>query len=735
VLDPGHDEHLIIGTDAGIYESWDEGLTWRHFPNLPVSQFYKLALDNSEPFYNLLGGAQDLGTLHGPSRTTNSEGVRNQDWYVPLGADGYACAFDPEQPDLAYMEIQVGSLHRYDRRSHELVDIRPVPEPGDPPERWNWDAPLLISPHSPARLYYGSQRLWRSDDRGNSWKPVSGDLTLGRNRYELEMAGRVHSVDALYDNGAMSIYATTTTISESPLVEGLLYVGTDDGLIRVSEDGGATWRRAGRLPGVPELSFVNDLQASLHDPDTVYAAIDAHKLGDYRPLLFESTNRGKSWTSIAGDLPERTIVWAIEQDHVVEELLFAGTEFGLYFSPDHGRRWLELAGAPTIPFRDVELQRRDSDLVGASFGRGFYVLDDYGPLRELAAALEGEAALFPVRDAWWYVPSVPGQARGLPTLGSTLWVAPNPPFGAVFTYFVRDVPKTSKEQRSEREELLRESGDDVPFPGWERLRAERLEGNPRLLLTVRDTDGTPLRRLSGPTETGVHRVAWDLRLPAPDALDLDEPGFVPPWVDAPQGPLAPPGRYRVELALLSGDGLRPLGQPREFEVKPVPSSFFPEPDYAEVAAFQRETADLLRRAAGAAAEVRRTEERVRYLREALKETPAATAELSTRIDGFVAALDSIKLELFGDPDRRRLNEAGVPSVLGRVRGVAGAHWQTRQAPTETQRRSLEIARSRFASLSASLKRLIETDLAAIEAGMEAAGAPWTPGRPLPEESR
>ena len=223
------------------------------------------------------------------------EGVRNRDWYVPLGADGYACAFDPQDPNIAYMEIQVGRLNRYDRLNHELLDIRPVPAPGDPPERFNWDAPLLISPHSSSRLYFGSQRLWRSDDRGDSWTPVSGDLTRNRNRYELEMMGRVWSVDALYDNGAMSMYGTLTTVSESPLAEGLLYVGTDDGLIQVSENGGDDWRAVGSLPGVPELSFVNDIEASLHDPDTVFAALDGHKTGVFRPLLFASADRGRTW--------------------------------------------------------------------------------------------------------------------------------------------------------------------------------------------------------------------------------------------------------------------------------------------------------------------------------------------------------------------------------------------------------------------------------------------------------
>ena len=220
-IDPANGRHLLAGTDAGLYESFDEGTTWRHFPNLPVSQFYKLALDNAEPFYNILGGAQDLGTLHGPSRTMNGEGVRNRDWYAPLGADGYATTFDPTDPAIAFIQSQQGNLQRVNLVNHELINIRPLPAPGDQPERWNWDSPIIASLHSEGTIYHASQRVWRSDDRGNSWRAVSGDLTRNDNRYELPMAGRVRSVDALYGNSAMSLYSTISAVSESPVAEGV----------------------------------------------------------------------------------------------------------------------------------------------------------------------------------------------------------------------------------------------------------------------------------------------------------------------------------------------------------------------------------------------------------------------------------------------------------------------------------------------------------------------------------
>lgn len=178
-IDPANGNHLLVGTDAGLYESFDEGKTFRHFPNLPVAQIYKVALNNREPFYDILAGVQDQGTLHGPSRTLNGDGIRNQDWYVPLGADGYGVAFDPRDPDLLYLMFQEGMLFRKDRRNGEGLLIRPQPAEGDEPERWNWDSPLLVSPHHPDRIYYGSQRVWQSDDRGGTWTPISGDLTDG----------------------------------------------------------------------------------------------------------------------------------------------------------------------------------------------------------------------------------------------------------------------------------------------------------------------------------------------------------------------------------------------------------------------------------------------------------------------------------------------------------------------------------------------------------------------------
>ena len=577
----------------------------------------------------------------------------------------------------------------------------------------------------------GSQRLWCSEDKGDSWTAVSPDLTRNQNRYELPFMGRVWGVDDLYDTGAMSQYATISHLCESPLVARLLYVGTDDGLIQVSEDGGATWRQAAELPDVPEMSIINNVKASWHEADTVYAIANAHQIGDFSPYLFVSHDRGHSWQSAMGDLPENHLIWAIEQDHVKADLLFIATEFGLYFTVNSGENWHKLSGnAPTISFRDLKLQRRDGDLVGASFGRGFYVLDDYAPLRYMSEALLAEEGhLFPVRDAWWYVPYQPMQSPGQSTLGSTSFKVANPDFGATFTYYLREDVLTAQKTRQKAEKKLREAGENVPFPGWETLRQEATEGKPHVLLLVRDADGRPLRWLEGATKAGLQRTSWDLRLPLPNPIDLVAPEFDPPWMQPPKGPLVAPGQYSVELWLVTDEGIGPLSDQQSFTVKALPTA--PSgTDFDEATGFQQETADLLRQVAGAGKEIERTQYRLRHLAAAVLATPRADTSLFARVTALETTLAGLRLRLMNDEVRGKLNEPSAPSIQQRLQrtflGVSG----TRQMPTLTQRRSVEIAQTDFTVLRQELAMLIEQDLDQLETELEAAGAPWTPGRRL-----
>lgn len=726
-IDPANPRRMIAGSDAGLYETFDRGATWRHFPNLPIAQFYKVAASNGAPFYDLLAGAQDLGTLLGPARTMTTEGVRNEDWLVPLGADGYGVAFDPAEPDVMYMMTQQGNLQRFDRRSGETMPIQPQAAPGDPAERWNWDSPVLISPHDSNRIYYASQRLWASNDRGDSWQAISGDLTTDTDRYTLPYMGRVWELDALHDNGAMSKYATLTTISESPLAAGTIWVGSDDGLIHGTTDAGATWIRASDLPGVPERSFINKVVAGEHDASTVFAVADAHKVGDYTPYVFRSDDGGRSWTSIRGDLPDGEVLWALQQDHVEAGLLFLAGETALWFTLNGGTNWHRVAGAPTIAFRDVQLHRRDDDVIGGTFGRGIWILDDYAPLRAMAqGALGAAGGVMPLRDAWWYVPTMINQATGRPTLGSDAWEGDNPPFGATFTVHVPVVPETAADERRATERELRASGADVPFPGYETLRSERNESGARVLVRVSDATGRVVRRVPVPVREGVHRVTWDLRHPAPNPVSFANPSFRPPWVTDPTGPLAAPGTYSAQLVMAEGEQVTEIGAPQTFEVVPVPTAPAGT-DFAAAEAFNVRVADLLRRISIAGAEMGQASERIRYMRAALDRTPGAPATLYGEMDLLDRALDDLRLRLNGDPVRGSLSQSQAPSISNRAGNAAGS-WGTRQMPTTTQRTSLQIAEADFAALQSEIAAFFAGELARVEEALANAGAPWTPGR-------
>jgi photosystem II stability/assembly factor-like uncharacterized protein len=737
-IDPDDPRHLIVGCDGGVYESHDRGANWHFFANLPVTQFYKVSVDQSEPFYLVYGGTQDNNTLGGPSRTRSGHGILNRDWFVTVGGDGFETQVDPTDPQIVYSQYQNGGLVRHDRASGEILDVQPQPAPGDPPLRWNWSSPLLISPHAPTRLYYGANRLFRSDDRGDSWRPVSPDLTRQLDRNRLRVMGRVWPIDTVAKNASTSFFGNLVSLAESPVAEGLLYTGSDDGLVQVSEDGGANWRRVDRVPGVPEMTYVADLDASLHDAGTVYAAFDNHKQGDFKPYLLKSLDRGRTWTSVAGDLPERGTVYAVAEDHRDPRLLFAGTEFGAFFTLDGGSHWIRLTGGlPTIAVYDLEIQRREDDLVLATFGRGFYILDDYSPLRGLAReTLEAEAVLFPVPPAAVYMESYELGFPGKGFQGDSFYAAPNPPFGAVFTYYLKDDAKTLAEQRRERElELAGEEDEPVEaeaggigYPPWEELRAEAREEEPMIILTVSDAEGRVVRRLTGPAEAGFHRVAWDLRYPPADPTSIEPPAPRAPWDPPPMGPLAVPGSYTVSLARRVRDEVTPIGQPQTFETVPLGLGTLATEDFAELVAFQKQTARLQRAVLGAARALAEADSRLDHLAAAYLATPAADPALRVAIDRLDDRLEVLGVDLLGDEVVRNRNEPTPSSIVEMVQNVVYGHWTTTAAPTRTHRDSYARAAAAFAGFLAGFRALAEEELPALEAAMEAAGAPWTPGR-------
>ncbi|MBB4080487.1 photosystem II stability/assembly factor-like uncharacterized protein [Lewinella aquimaris] len=716
-------DYLLIGTDAGLYESFDLAENWRFIDNMPITQYYKVAVDDRKPFYHIFGGTQDNGSHGGPSRTDSESGIRNGDWYKTLFADGHQSATEPGNPDIIYAETQQGGLHRVDLKTGEPVLVQPQAREGDPHERFNWDAPIVVSPHDPKRLYFASYRVWRSDDRGDDWTPISGDLTRNEERLALPIMGGIQSWDNPWDVRAMSNYNTITSLSESPVKEGLLWAGTDDGILQVSEDGGDNWRKimVSSLPGVPERAFINDVKADKYDANTVYLSLDNHKEGDYAPYLYKSTDLGRSWTDLGSSLPAGTLVWRLVQDFEQPNLLFVGTENGIYTSLDGGKAWKKLAGTPTIPFRDLAIQERENDLVGASFGRSFWILDDYSPLREMNDAnLNREAHLFTPRDAWWYSP------RGNdPEVGANIYAAENPPFGAVITYHLRDGFVSKEEARKEAEKKMTEAETPLTFPGYAALDAEQNEVAPKVWLTIFAADGSVVRKLEVDASEGIHRATWDLRYPSTRAIrpGQTEEGGGGRWS---AGALAAPGTYTATLAMEERGEVRELAGPVSFEVKPLHEPTVAGPDAQEYDAYRSEVREVQDQLATVQEFMDEAEDQLRAMETALSRAAIAPGALNGKLYSLRQELTELQYQINGSPSRAEIGEKNPPDISDFF--SAGARGlSTTYGPTPNHRRSLGIAAGRLEKLLPDIERLRDRTIPALQRELREAGAPYLIG--------
>jgi len=732
-INPENTNYYLNGNDGGVYESFDRGKTWKFMSNLPVTQFYKVAVDYAEPFYNVYGGTQDNYSLGGPSRTNSAHGIVNADWYTTQGGDGFESQVDPEDPNIIYAQSQYGNLNRFDKKSGENMGIQPKPRKGEKEYRWNWDAPLLISPHSHTRLYFAANKLFRSDDRGNTWKVISPDLTRQIDRNKLEVMGKIWPMDAVAKNASTSPYGTIVALDESPVEEDMLYVGTDDGLIQVTEDGGENWRKIESFPGVPEGTYVNDIIASHHEANTVYAAFNNHKNGDFKPYVLKSTDAGKTWTSLSSNLPERGSVYALAEDHINKDLLFAGTEFGAFTSLDGGKNWKQLKnGLPTIAVRDLAIQKRENDLVLATFGRGFYILDDYSPMRALAEdILAKEGHIFSIKDALMFVEKTPlgtlgSRSKGFQ--GENYFTVPNPPVAATFTYYLKETVKTLEDQRREQEQETAKQKRPVYYPTYEQMRAEEEEMTPYLMFTILDEDDHVVRHLRAPARKGLHRITWDLCYPALNPTNARDEN---PTSSGPSSTLVLPGTYKVFMSKWVNGEITQLTDPVVLKAKPLGNTSLPAEDKEALVEFQGKVRKLSQSVNAASSILRDLGTRITHYKVALKSVTVPHKELFSQITDLEKKLAEFQRQMFGDRTLSQLDLDTEPAIARRINSVIYEQWGSTSAPTQTQKDSYQIVLDEFAPIYQALKKIIEEDIKNIEKKLDEAGAPYTPGR-LPD---
>ncbi len=722
-IDPDDTKHFYIGGDGGIYETFDNGKNFIFKTNVPTLQFYRVSVDNTLPFYYVYGGTQDNNSMGGPSRNTSREGVVNDDWFITMGGDGFWAAIDPVDENIVYTEYQYGNAFRFDRKSKEAVSIKPIPPKGEKTYRWYWDAPLIISPHNRQRIYIAAERVFRSDNMGDSWEVISGDLSRNEDRNQFKVMGKYWSIDAVAKDVSTSLWGLVVSLAESKVKKDLIYAGTDDGVISVSEDGGKNWTRTTTFPGVPEYTYVSDILPDKFNENVVYASFNNMLQDDFKPYILKSSDKGKTWTMMTNKLPANGSIHTLEQDPVNPELLFAGSEFGFYFSIDGGNEWTELkSGLPTIAVRDIAIQERESDLVIATFGRGFYVLDDYTPLRNFKKEiLDKDGYIFPVKEQKMFV-----QSDGFGQQGSMYFKAANPAFGASIAYYVRDVPKTERDQRHEKEKELFDKGEKIPQPTYEQLQAEEKEIKPYLIFTITDESNNIVNKIFKSASKGVNRVNWNFTYA----------GFSPvtttkfdPLNSGRAGIQAMPGAYKVSLSMYAKGQTKELAGPVAFDCKPLNIVTVPSTDNNAKLTWLKEASEYARTIYGTMNYNNELLDRANAVLQALQVTPASTAEMKNEATRLINEFDAVNFRFRGQPAKASSEEIPPEDVpLGdRLNEIAITSYSLSENISKIAKDQLTVLKSEFPPLLEKVTKASE-DLKKLEQQLEAIKAPWTPGR-------
>jgi photosystem II stability/assembly factor-like uncharacterized protein len=723
-VDPSNNEHLISGCDGGVYETYDEGQNWAFKNNIPIAEVYKVTTDNTTPFYNVYIGTQDNNSLCGPSRTNSSAGITNQDWLFTIEGDGFQSQADWKDPNTIYAESQDGGLIRYDKRTGEKLYIKPA-DFNDTAFRFDWDAALFISKHDNHRLYFGADKLLRTDDQGNSWNIISPDLTRGVPHNFQKLMGRSWSIDELASKGSM---AQISSIAESPIDENILYVGSGDGLIHYTSDGGHNWNLSS-VSGLPEYARINKIIASSFDKQVAYAACHNFIDGDYKPYLLKTANGGKSWLFINGNLPDNFSTFSVAEDNVDKNHLFVGTQSGVYFSNDGGNEWIQLKnGIPDMAVFDLTIQQKENDLIAGTYGRGVYILDDYSPLRSLSKeTLHKEAAIFPIKDALMFIPTDPFGFKGTGFMGASFFNVANPEVGAVFTYYIKDSFKSLMDKRRDHEKELQKKGEDIDYPSYAELKKEKEEPGAFLLFTIADEQGNVIRKIRTGLTKGVNRIVWDFRYDVVTPISTEPFDESIPWNEPERGNMVVPGKYTVSLSEFVDSAFTELVPPQQFTCKPLYNFQFTDQDKKELVEFNKKVVDLQREITAADAWRDELVKKLSYIQKAVFVTTKLPEGTYKNVLALERNLDDLNVKINGDQLRAKY-EGGTPTSLKeRIDIITGALWSTTSAPILSFRQNYDAALKGFNELSGTLK-LIEAQVKDIESLLDKYNAPYTPGR-------